>query len=291
MDGRIDFDINESLKLYLNDPSTIPTPEAPNDLVECEQEPDALTPALINSCLNPVVDAVANSPDAITYSTYFDTLQFLLKCAPISLPDQQNRFAAEPDCALFKLSRCSSLIPPSSLSKVLDLIVSGLETEAQLVNQELASEEQEAIQHHKQLLEVFGFLLQWAIAAVETRAAEKSASAPVRGRGGAKGAKKDGAKKDGPWDSSKQLVNALDVMSKVMKLKLSKVFVTTSERDAFVSLFTRPVYLVLESETRVKSESIRQHCWKVLCIAIKHHGHAFGNYRSTQVVSLYQPGY
>lgn len=70
----------------------------------------------------------------------------------------------------------------------------------------------------------------------------------------------------------------MDVMSKVLKLKLARIFVTTSERDTFVSLFTRPVYLILESEARVKNNTIRMHTFKVLCIAVKHHGHAFGPY-------------
>ena len=69
-------------------------------------------------------------------------------------------------------------------------------------------------------------------------------------------------------------------MCKVLKLKLARIFVTTSERDTFVSLFTRPVYLVLESEQRVKSTAIRMHAFKVLCIAVKHHGHAFGRQSS-----------
>src|SRR6202012_1452088 len=66
MDDRIDFDINDSLKNYLADPLKIKTPEAPAELVDCENDPDAFTPALINSTLNPVVDSVADNPEAIT---------------------------------------------------------------------------------------------------------------------------------------------------------------------------------------------------------------------------------
>jgi len=65
-------------------------------------------------------------------------------------------------------------------------------------------------------------------------------------------------------------------MSKVLKLRLVRVFTTTSDRDTFVNLFTRAVYLVLESEARVKSTPMRMHAFKVLCIAVKHHGHAYG---------------
>ncbi|KAF1942443.1 condensin [Clathrospora elynae] len=250
MDARVDFDLNEAIKLFDSDPATIPTPEAPQALQDCEDEPESLSsPGLINSELNPVVDAVAESPDAITRSSVFDTLQFLLKN--------------------------SSQIPPTILSKILDLIASALSTQADIIHADLEAEEQDAIPHHKKILEMYGFLLRWTISAVETRALEKSASAPAaRGRG--KGAKsKSGAAKDGSWDASAQLETALDRMSKVLRLKLGRIFVTTSERDTFIGLFTKPVYHILENEARVKNNAIRNHCFRVLCFAVKSHGHAY----------------
>lgn len=80
MGDRIDFDINDALKNYLSDPLAIPTPEAPADLQDSENDPESLTPPTVNAALNPVVDAVADNPDAITRSENFDTLQCLLKC-------------------------------------------------------------------------------------------------------------------------------------------------------------------------------------------------------------------
>ena len=122
---------------------------------------------------------------------------------------------------------------------------------------------------------MYAFLLRWTIEAVETRALEKSASAPAaRGRGKT-GKSKSGAGKDGTWDAAAQLETALDRVSKVLKLKLSRIFVTTSERDTFIGLFTKPVYHILENEARVKNNAIRNHCFRVLCIAVKHHGHAY----------------
>jgi condensin complex subunit 1 len=61
----------------------------------------------------------------------------------------------------------------------------------------------------------------------------------------------------------------------VLRLKLGRIFVTTSERDTFIGLFTKPVYHILENEARVKNSAIRNHCFRVLCIAVKHHGHAY----------------
>jgi condensin complex subunit 1 len=275
MEARVDFDINEAIKLFDSDPSTIPTPEAAQALQECEDDPESLSsPGLINSELNPVVDAVAESPDAITRSSVFDTLQFLLKCVP-AFPLDSKTWTSHSVSNLFKLSRSSSQIPPVTLSKILDLIVSALATQADVIHADLEAEEQDAIPHHKNILEMYGFLLRWTISAIETRALEKSASAPAaRGRG--KGAKsKTGVSKDGSWDASGQLETALDRMSKVLKLKLGRIFVTTSERDTFIGLFTKPVYHILENEARVKNNSIRNHCFRVLCIAVKHHGHAY----------------
>jgi condensin complex subunit 1 len=300
MDERIEFDINEALKYYLADPHSIPTPEAPSELVDCELDPELFTPALINEALNPVVDAVAENPEAITRRLHFDTLQFLLKCAPtvplsesllsssdasrVSLRSRRESLVSpcitrnvDSDCPLFARSRHGSLIPPPSLSKILDLIVSSLSAAADIANVDIEAEEQDTLAHHKQLLEIFGFLLQWAIAAVETKALEKQSSAPTgRGRKGA-GKSKAGAK-DATWDPTQQLISAMDTMAKGLKLKLVRIFVTTPERDTFVSLFTRPVYLILENESRIKNTSIKMYAFKVLCIAVKHHGHAFGTY-------------
>ncbi|KAL8706214.1 MAG: hypothetical protein Q9201_000720 [Fulgogasparrea decipioides] len=251
MTDQVDFDINNALKHYLSDPATVPTPEADGTLADCENDPESLTNGLINGVLNPIVDLIVENPDALTKSSTFDSLQFLLKSV--------------------------SVLPTHSLSKILDLIVSGLSSEADNLQNESETEEQEMVRHHKQLLEMYGFLLQWSISAVETKAAEKPANAaPARGRGAGKGAKSKSNTKDGTWDSTSQLQTAMETMCKVLKLKLAKVFMTTSERDTFVGLFTRSVYLILESEQRCKNTALRMHAFKVLCMAVKHHGHAFG---------------
>ena len=275
MDDQVEFDINGALKRYLSDPATISTPEADASLVECEIDPDSLTPQLVDRVLNSIVDAVAESPDAISSSSSLDSLQFLLKCAPISLISEQH-YSSEPDSELFILSRSTSLISANALSKILDLVVSGLSGEADLIHADLEVDEQDAVQHHKRLLEIYGFLLQWSIAAIETKVAETPAASTARGRGGSKSAKAKSTANDGTWDPSSQLQIALDILCKVLKLKMSSIFLTTSERDTFIGLVTRPIYLILENEQRAKSTVIRMHAFKVLCIAIKHHGHGFG---------------
>ncbi len=276
MGDHVDFDINEALMHYLSDPASIATPEADGSLIECEEEPELLTNGLINGVLNPIVDSIAENPDALTRSSTFDSIQFLLKCAPNSLSSTQN-FPSEPDSEIFKLSRSTSLLPTHSMSKIFDLIISGLSSEADVVHTELETDEQDAVQHHKQLMEMYAFLLQWSISVVEVKAAEKPAGgAPVKGRGNGKTSKAKANAKDGSWDSTVQLQAALETMCKILKLKLGKIFMTTSEKDTFVGLFTRSVYLIFENEMRIKTTALRMHAFKVLCIAVKHHGHAFG---------------
>jgi len=278
MDGS--FDINESLKQYLSDPTTIPTPDADPNLAECDNEPDSFTNALIKSVLNPIVDAVAESADAIAQSSHFDTIQCLLKCAPCS-QRIEDYYIPNSDFEFSTPCRSAPIIPAHVLGQVLDVVVSGLSAEADVVNNDLEVEEGDALQHHKQILEIYGFLLQWTISAIETKAAEKPASTTTaRGKGG-KGSKAKSAGKDGR-DAAAPLQGAMDVMSKVLKLRLARIFTTTSERATFVNLFTRAVYLVLESEARVKSTPMRMHAFKVLCIAVKHHGHAYGKLHAPQ---------
>ena len=272
----MEFDINQALKHYLSDPATIATPEADGGLVDCENDPESLINSLINSVLDPIIDAIAENPDYLTKSSTFDSLQFLLKCAPTFL-QSQRQFLSEPDSELFILSRSASVLPTHTLSKIFALITSGLETEAEIVNKDFEADEQDNLRNQKQVLEMYAFLLQWSISVVEVKAAEKPAGgALARGRGTAKGSKGKVAAKDGAWDTTAQLQTALDTMCKVLKVKLGKIFMTTSERDTFVGLFTRSVYLILENEQRIKNTALRMHTFKVLCIAVKHHGHAFG---------------
>lgn len=276
MDDRVNFDINDVLKHYLSDPTTIATPEADGALIDCENDPESLSSNLINDVLNPIVDSIVENPEALTRSSIFDSLQFLLKCAPTFLESHRN-FQNEPDSELFKLSRSASLLPTHSLSKILDLIVTGLSSEADALNNDLETDEQDAILQQRQLLEMYAFLLQWSISVVEVKASEKpTSSAPPKGRGSTKNGRSKTGAKDNIWDPTSQIQMALDTMCKVLKLKLGKIFMTTSERDTFVGLFTRCVYLILENEQQVKNTALRMHAFKVICIAVKHHGHAFG---------------
>jgi condensin complex subunit 1 len=276
MEDRIEFDINESLKYYLSDPASVPTPDADPELFDCENEPESLSTALIDGVINPIVDGIAENPEALMRPSFFDSLQLLLKYEQLFPTTPLHRYPGEFETESRYYSRCCAVLPAKSLSKILDLIVSGLAVEADVIHSDIEADEQEAVQQHKQLLEMYGFLLQWALSAVEVKAAEKPANAAPARRGVGKSGKPRSGAKDGTWDWTAQLQISMETMCKVLKLKLGKIFLTTSDRDTFVNLFTRSVYLLFENEQRVKNMAIRMHAFKLLCIAVKHHGHAFG---------------
>lgn len=273
-DDRTNFDLNAYLKHYHDDPNSVPCHDADQEFLEAEENPENLGLAQINQVLDPIIDSLAANPDAITRSSALDNLQCLLKYSSISV--------FLPICfwsAKRTLHRYFSAIPPLAAGKVLDIIVSGLSTEVDAVHQDIEADDQDSIKEHRLLLEIYGFLLQWVVAGLEARASADKSDSSTAAAGGA-GRRGKGKGKAGPArsDFNAQLKSALEVMWKALKLKLLRVFVTTSERDAFLNMFTRPCYLVLESEQRVKNEAIKMNIFKVLCIAVKHHGHAFGEF-------------
>ncbi len=73
----MDFDINESLKLYLSDPASIQTPDAAPEIADADAE--SLDQSLIADVLDPIRHSIHDHPDALSRSASFDTLQCLLK--------------------------------------------------------------------------------------------------------------------------------------------------------------------------------------------------------------------
>lgn len=113
MTTAVEFDINEALKLYLSDPTTIATPEADNVLQECESDPESLTPALINSVLNPIIEAIAASPESILQQSSFDSIRLLLKYA--NLHPGSSGYSRKNRNRVALLIFCATDSPPSYL--------------------------------------------------------------------------------------------------------------------------------------------------------------------------------
>lgn len=71
-----------------------------------------------------------------------------------------------------------------------------------------------------------------------------------------------------------ELESIMDAVCACFKLQLGKLFVTTPEKDLFVGAFTRPVYVLMESETRMKVVTVKMYMFKLISMAVKFHGHA-----------------
>lgn len=76
------------------------------------------------------------------------------------------------------------------------------------------------------------------------------------------------------WKSNcTEVENGLTAVITVLSLDLSKVFVTTPERDSFVELFSRPIINLMESPERMKLVPIKLLIFRALCIAVTKHKH------------------
>jgi len=73
----MEFDINESLKLYLSDPASIQTPDAAPEIVDADA--DSLDQSALVDVLQPIKDSIHDHPDALSRNATFDTLQCVLK--------------------------------------------------------------------------------------------------------------------------------------------------------------------------------------------------------------------
>lgn len=66
----------------------------------------------------------------------------------------------------------------------------------------------------------------------------------------------------------------LDGSQECLELELSKIFVTTPERTAFMELFNRPIFHLMETPERMKSIPLKTVMFRCVCLMVKNHHHA-----------------
>ncbi|KAJ7650604.1 non-SMC mitotic condensation complex subunit 1-domain-containing protein [Roridomyces roridus] len=230
------FDLRDEVQAIL-DPDSY---SFPND--------DPLDDGEIATLLEGVVEAVAESSDAIREPHVFDVFRRLLKH--------------------------SDGVPGQTMSKLLDSLSSGLQAELDATVRDLDGEPPQVYLTHKTPLEMYAFLLQWFASAAEKvkESDEPPTPKPRRGRGG-KAAARTRTKKS-EWSWSDQIPPTLSLISKVLRLSTTRIWTTSAERDTFISCLTRPAYHITENEVYMKSQEIKLSVYKVICLAVKHHGHA-----------------
>ncbi|KAG8948741.1 Condensin complex subunit [Tulasnella sp. 424] len=157
-----------------------------------------------------------------------------------------------------------------------------LQAEIDAAQRDIDADDHDSFPTHRQILDVYAFLIHW-FAMTADKAGSKSsedvvvASKPKRGKGTAKTSRKASANHDGEtFTWTEQIVPTLALISKLLRIKSHRIWLSTAERDTFINCVTQPVYHVMENETLMKSESIRNEAYKLICLAVKNHGHAFG---------------
>ncbi|KAI6123353.1 non-SMC mitotic condensation complex subunit 1-domain-containing protein [Pisolithus thermaeus] len=203
--------------------------------------------------LQRAVGSIAHSSEEIKDPEIFDIFRSLLKHADV--------------------------VPGPCMSKLLDSIASGFSAEIDAAIRDLKEEDQQATTSHKIPLEMYAFLLNWfAAAADKVKSPGEGEATPQpksrRGRGGRAGASRALAKKGEEWTWIDQIPAILELFIKAMKLKTHRIWMTTPERDAFITCLTRPAYHIAENEQYMKAHNVKVNVYKVICVAVKHHGHA-----------------
>ncbi|KAH7913093.1 non-SMC mitotic condensation complex subunit 1-domain-containing protein [Hygrophoropsis aurantiaca] len=200
------------------------------------------------------VGAIANSSNAISDPETFDAFRSILKHADI--------------------------VPSIYMSKVIDAVSSAFLAQIDATTRD--EEDQETYVAHKMALDMYAFLVHWFVIAADKVKAEGEDEAPQpakarRGRGGKAPAPRNAAasrKTNEAWNWADQVPATLGLISKALRLKTHRIWVTTPERDSFISCLTRPAYHIAENEQYMKINAIKMAVYKVICFAVKHNGHA-----------------
>ncbi|KAF9029542.1 hypothetical protein BDZ89DRAFT_1065324 [Hymenopellis radicata] len=209
----------------------------------------------MEALLEDAVESITDSSDAITDMRNFDVYASVLKHAKD--------------------------VPAPLITKLLDSLVSGFQAEFDATVKDIKDDEQHGGQKHKEPLEHYAFLFYWFVAAAEdVKADDVTPATPVKprkGRGGkaAKGASRTASKKDGDkWSWADQIPQTLGLMCRILRqLKTERVWSISSEREAFLTCITNPVYDIAQKESHMKQADIKQNVLRVICLAVKYQGH------------------
>ncbi|KAJ9119100.1 hypothetical protein QFC22_003591 [Naganishia vaughanmartiniae] len=250
------FNLQEEI-LAISNPIDLPLYSISNEL-----DLESLDAKEVDQALESAVESVAQSSEAIVTAEVFDVYRSLLKHA-----DKLNDVA---------------------INKMLDSITSALHQEVDQTTRDMEAaassgdSDPTAYTQHKEALEMYAFLLLWFVQSAEklarnsgkegeTRAAPRATKA---GRGGK--AAKNNRTLDTNWTWANHIPIVLAAMHKALRLKTERIWTTTQERETFVNCFTRAAYQISETEAHMKKAEIKQGIYKIITVAVKFHGHAFG---------------
>ena len=182
--------------------------------IEHEHDIPSMDARAIAALLERGVEALAESPDAITDPEIFDSYRSLLKY--------------------------SDHLQGPTMIKLLDSISSGFQAQADAAGEQ---DDSQALLEHRAPLEMYAFLIHWFVVAAEKVKAsgeEDENPAPAararKGRGGKTATTKAAlGRQDGGWSWHDHIPGMLIVLSKVLKLKTQRIWTTTVDKGTFIA--------------------------------------------------------
>lgn len=201
--------------------------------------------------LNVIIDQLAVSPEQIDASS--DSLEALIDLChdfPHLTPKLQTQLSYLISSSLSNLSKD---IKANLSSNVNFTEIGGL------------------IPQWKRHLEEYGYLIQVLLTFLQDELHKVSSQSTNLNRS-AKNSKNDSANVELFKRDCNQMENLLESITKLLEINLSKIFQTTPEKDLFIGLFTRPLFVLLEIEPVTKVSSLKMFIQRILAMCVKNHG-------------------
>jgi condensin complex subunit 1 len=127
------------------------------------------------------------------------------------------------------------------MSKLLDSLLSGFAAQAEQTAHDVEHEDAQTTMSHRTPMEIYAFLLQWFVSAAENIREGGDEDVPIappkarRGRGGKSGTGRVvSGKKGESWTWTDHIPSTLALISKVLRLKIQRVWTTSAERDVII---------------------------------------------------------
>ncbi|KAI8976821.1 non-SMC mitotic condensation complex subunit 1 [Pilobolus umbonatus] len=187
--------------------------------------------------LNDITDSVEESSGNIVDSLVFDKIRSFIKYFPF--------------------------VQPRIASRLFDIVLAAFRVEIKTTYNDLEKNTKETYNTHKQVLEMYGFLVHWFLTVIEEANVTKTHN------------KKNKHTEDKEWDWIPQKIKAYDSSSWLLEMRLSRIWTLTPERVKFVNLFTKSIYQLFENPLNTKSAKIKERAFRILSICIKNYDHLF----------------
>lgn len=202
-----------------------------------------------SSELNRVIDRLAVSPEQLDSDE--DTLE--------SLIDLCHGFPHLP----VKLQTQLCYLIASSLSNLAHEIRTNIDGNSN--NHEVI----EFLSQWKRHLEEYGYLTHVLLSFLQEDVHIAATQSTTLGRGGSKKTTTTGPSAELFKRSCIQIESIAESIIKVLDINLSKLFQTTPEKDLFIGLFTKPLYVLIEVEAAIKVSSLKFLIQKIIAMSVK----------------------